>query len=54
MVFTAEVEPIQVEVMLLPGARMSTPAPKFEYDAKAFAEVVAPTVTALAADAGET
>lgn len=30
IVFTAVVEPIQADVMLVPGARISTPAPKFE------------------------
>lgn len=30
MLLLAELDPIQAEVMLLPGARMSTPLPKLE------------------------
>lgn len=30
MLLLAELEPIQAEVMLLPGARISTPLPKLE------------------------
>jgi hypothetical protein len=54
MLLLAELEPIQAEVMLVPGARMSTPLPKLEYVAHRFALVVAPTVMALGAEAGET
>lgn len=54
MVLTALVDPIHADVMLEPGARMSTALPKLEYEANPSLLVVAPTVTALAAEAGET
>jgi hypothetical protein len=41
------------EVMLDPGANTSTSEPKLEYDARASADVVAPTVMADGSDAGE-
>jgi hypothetical protein len=41
------------EVMLLPGAKMSTQAPKLEKDERASALVVAPTVIAVGSLAGE-
>jgi hypothetical protein len=44
----------QVEVMLLPGAKMSTQVPKFENDERASLVVVEPTVIAFGARAGET
>lgn len=53
IVLEALVPPIQAEVMLVPGARMSTTEPKLEYEAKPSVLVVAPTVMALAAEAGE-
>ena len=43
----------QDEVMLEPGAKMSTQVPKFENDERASVLVVAPTVTALATRAGD-
>jgi hypothetical protein len=42
------------EVMLLPGAKMSTHVPKFENEERASVVVVEPTVIALAVRAGET
>ena len=42
------------EVMLLPGAKMSTQVPKFENDERASVVVVEPTVIALGSRAGET
>jgi hypothetical protein len=42
------------EVMLLPGAKMSTQVPKFENDERASVVVVEPTVIAAGARAGET
>jgi hypothetical protein len=42
------------EVMLLPGAKMSTHVPKFENEERASVIVVEPTVIALGARAGET
>jgi hypothetical protein len=54
MLLVAELEPIQAEVMLVPGARTSTPLPKFEYVAQRLEFVVAPTVIALGAEAGLT
>ena len=42
------------EVMLLPGAKMSTHVPKFENEERASVMVVEPTVIALAVRAGET
>ena len=44
----------QAEVMLLPGAKMSTQVPKFENDERASVVVVEPTVIALAVRAGDT
>src|SRR5689334_4548635 len=41
------------DVMLLPGAKISTHVPKFENDARASVVVVAPTVIALGSRAGE-
>ena len=41
------------DVMLLPGAKMSTQVPKFENDERASVIVVEPTVIALATRAGE-
>src|SRR5215467_16204885 len=41
------------DVMLLPGAKISRHVPKFENDARASVVVVAPTVMALAARAGD-
>jgi hypothetical protein len=43
----------QADVMLLPGAKMSTQVPKLEYDARESVLVVAPTVTALGSLEGE-
>jgi len=45
---------LQADVMLLPGAKMSTQVPKFENDERASVVVVEPTVIAAAARAGET
>ena len=42
------------DVMLLPGAKMSTHVPKFENEERASLVVVEPTVMALGARAGET
>ena len=42
------------DVMLLPGAKMSTQVPKFENEERASVVVVDPTVIALGARAGET
>ena len=53
MVFVAELLDFHADVMLEPGAKMSTHEPKFEYDARASVDVVAPTAIALAARAGE-
>ena len=44
----------QAEVMLLPGAKMSTQVPKFENEERASLVVVEPTVIAFAVRAGET
>ena len=49
----AVVEVYHAEVMLEPGAKTSTHEPKFEYEARASVDVVAPTVMALATRAGE-
>ena len=46
-------DPIQAEVMLEPGAKMSTHGPKLENDDLASADVVAPTVTASGSPAGD-
>ena len=54
IVLVAVSEVYQEERMLLPGAKRSRTAPKFEYEARALVEVMAPTVIALAAEAGET
>ena len=43
----------QDEVMLLPGAKMSRHVPKLENEARASVFVVAPTVLAAGARAGE-
>lgn len=53
MVFVAVFDLCHAEVMLDPGAKRSTHDPKFEYDARASALVVAPTVNGEAARAGE-
>jgi len=53
MVFVAVLLVRHAEVMLDPGAKMSTHEPKFEYDARASVLVVAPTVIAAAARDGE-
>ena len=45
---------LHADVMLLPGAKMSTQVPKFENEERASVVVVEPTVIALAARAGET
>ena len=43
----------QVEVMLEPGAKMSTQVPKLENEERASVFVVDPTVSALATRAGD-
>ena len=53
MVLMAVVEPIQADVMLEPGAKMSTQVPVFEKVDRASVLVVDPTVMALTARAGE-
>ena len=53
IVFVAVSLVFQDEVMLVPGAKMSTHVPKFENDARASVLVVAPTVIAAATRAGE-
>ena len=45
--------PIQAEVMLLPGAKISTQVPQLEKDDRASLLVVDPTVMAAEAEAGE-
>jgi hypothetical protein len=45
---------VRADIMLLPGAKMSMHDPKLEYDALASFVAVAPTVMALAAEAGDT
>ena len=45
---------LHAEVMLLPGAKMSTQVPKFENEERASGVVVEPTVIAAGARAGET
>ena len=45
---------LHADVMLLPGAKMSTHVPKFENEERASVVVVEPTVIAAAARAGET
>src|SRR5215218_171082 len=54
IVFVAVSLVLHDEVMLLPGAKMSTHVPKFENEDRASLIVVEPTVIALAARAGET
>jgi hypothetical protein len=53
MVLMAVVLPIQAEVMLEPGAKISKQVPIFEKEDRASAVVVDPTVIALTARAGE-
>jgi hypothetical protein len=53
MVLIAEGLPIQVEVIEVPGAKMSTTDPKLEYEARARLDWMAATVKALAAEAGD-
>src|ERR1041385_248768 len=53
IVFVAVSLVFQDDVMLLPGAQMSTHVPKFENEARASVIVVAPTVIALATSAGD-
>ena len=53
MVLVADVEPIQEDLMLEPGAKISTQVPIFEKEDLASVLVVDPTVIALAARAGE-
>jgi hypothetical protein len=53
MVLVAVVLLIHAEVMLEPGAKMSRHVPKLEYEARASVLVVAPTVIAFTARAGE-
>ena len=45
---------LHADVILLPGAKMSTQVPKFENEERASLVVVDPTVIALAARAGDT
>ena len=53
IVFVAVSLVLQAEVMLEPGAKMSTHVPKLENEERASVLVVAPTVTALATRAGD-
>src|SRR5918993_834538 len=53
IVFIAVSLRCQDEVMLEPGAKISTHVPKFENDERASVLVVEPTVIALATRAGE-
>jgi hypothetical protein len=53
IVLVAEVPPIQELRMLTPGAKISRIEPKFEKDALASVLLVAPTVMAFGAEAGE-
>jgi len=53
IVFVAVAPPIQSDVMLNPGASMSTQFPELENVANVFDDVVAPTVIALPALDGE-
>ena len=53
MVFVAVSLVFHDDVMLLPGAKMSTQVPKFENEERASDVVVEPTVIALATRAGE-
>ena len=54
IVLVAVSEVLQEDVILEPGAKRSTQVPKFEKDERASVLVVEPTVSALAARAGET
>ena len=49
----ASAEPNQAERIEDPGAKISTHLPKFEYEAGASTKVVAPTVIAVGALAGD-
>ena len=53
MVLVAVSLVFQSDVMPDPGANRSTQVPKLEYDARASVDVVAPTVIALGARAGD-
>ena len=53
MVLVAVALPIQSDVMVDPGALMSTHVPQFEYDANASDIVVAPTVMAVGSPEGD-
>ena len=53
IVFVAVLLVCHAEVMLAPGANRSRHEPKFENDARASLDVVAPTVFAAATRAGE-
>ena len=53
MVLTAVSASIQLEVMPVPGAKMSTQVPMFEYTARVSVLSVAPTVMAEGVRAGE-
>jgi len=53
MLLVALVLPIHALITFCPGAKMSTTEPKLEKDARASAIVVAPTVFALGARAGD-
>jgi hypothetical protein len=53
IVFVAVAPVFHAEVMLLPGAKMSTQVPKLENDERASELVVEPTVMASAVRAGE-
>ncbi len=53
IVLVAVVPVYQAEVMELPGAKMSRQLPKFEKEARASVLLVAPTVIAEGARAGE-
>ncbi len=53
MVFSSESLPIQADVMLLPGAKMSTQVPMLEKLDRASVLVVEPTVMASCVRAGE-
>jgi hypothetical protein len=53
IVLVAVDEVNQPAVIPLPGALISTQAPQLEYDALASFDIVAPTVIAEDADAGE-
>ena len=54
IVFVAVSLVLHADVILLPGAKMSTHVPKFENEERVSLVVVEPTVIALAARAGET